>query len=118
MRARIILFAADGLSNGIIAHQLHLSRQTVGKWRKRFLLQSFLGLYDEPRPGAPRSIGDEHVTKAGLVLPTTPNGHEKVMRMWSNLLVSFVFLWIILRTNTFFEYILWSWEAPPEKPTA
>lgn len=62
-RARIILLAADGLSNGVIAQQLHLCRQTVGKWRKGFLLQSLLGLYDEPKPGAPRSIGDEQVAE-------------------------------------------------------
>lgn len=62
-RARIILLAADGLSNGNIAQQLHLTRQTVGKWRKRFLRQSLLGLYDEPKPGAPRSLGDDQIAE-------------------------------------------------------
>ena len=62
-RARIILLAADGMSNGKSAQQLHLSRQTVGKWRKRFMRQSLLGLYDEPKPGAPRSMGDEQIAE-------------------------------------------------------
>jgi len=60
-RARIILLAADGLSNSSISQQLHISRQTVGKWRQRFLRQSLLGLYDEPKPGAPKSLGDEQI---------------------------------------------------------
>src|SRR4030067_3327885 len=62
-RARIILLAADGLNNGSISQQLHLSRQTVGKWRKRFIRQSLLGLYDEPKPGAPRSMGHEQIAE-------------------------------------------------------
>ncbi|MBW1954014.1 MAG: helix-turn-helix domain-containing protein, partial [Deltaproteobacteria bacterium] len=52
-RARIILLAADGLSNSAIAAQLGLSRPTVGKWRQRFLRQGLMGLYEEARPGAP-----------------------------------------------------------------
>lgn len=60
-RAKIVLLAADGVSNKEIAEQLGLSRQTVGLWRKRFIEQSLLGLYDELRPGAPRSIKDEQI---------------------------------------------------------
>lgn len=72
-RARIILLAADGLSNGSISQQLHLSRQTVGKWRKRFIRQSLLGLYDEPKPGAPRSMGDEQIAElVHRTLKSTP----------------------------------------------
>jgi putative transposase len=72
-RARIILLAADGLSNGSISQQLHLSRQTVGKWRKRFIRQSLLGLYDEPKSGAPRSMGDEQIAElVHRTLKSTP----------------------------------------------
>jgi len=60
-RAKIVLLAADGVSNKEIAEQLGLSRPTVGLWRKRFLEQGLIGLYDELRPGAPRSISDEQV---------------------------------------------------------
>ena len=60
-RAKIILLAADGLNNSTIAVQLGLSRPTVGKWRRRFLSQGLVGLYEEARPGAPRTIGDEKV---------------------------------------------------------
>jgi len=60
-RARIVLQAADGESNTHIAERLGLSLPTVGIWRRRYLMQRIQGLYDEPRPGGPRSIGDEEV---------------------------------------------------------
>ena len=60
-RARIVLRAADGHSNTEIAEKLGLSKPTVGIWRKRYLTQRLQGLYDEPRPGGPRSIRDEQV---------------------------------------------------------
>jgi transposase len=60
-RARIVLLSADGESNTDIAERLGLSKPTVGIWRKRYVMQRIAGLYDEPRPGGPRSIRDEQV---------------------------------------------------------
>jgi putative transposase len=72
-RARIVLFAADGLSNTAIAARLGLSRPTVGIWRQRYVTQRVPGLYDEPRPGGPRSIGDDEVaTLIRKTLKTKP----------------------------------------------
>lgn len=62
-RARIILMAAEGLSNTTIAQKMELSAATVGMWRSRFLRQGILGLYDEQKPGGPRSISDEQVAR-------------------------------------------------------
>jgi len=62
-RAKIILMAADGMSNQAIAQKTHLSRPTVGLWRKRFIEQGLEGLYDELKPGGPRSISDERVAR-------------------------------------------------------
>lgn len=53
VRARIILMAADGLSNDEIGARLSLPRQVVSKWRKRFFDQRTAGLHDEPRTGRP-----------------------------------------------------------------
>jgi hypothetical protein len=33
----------------------------AGTWRKRFAENRMEGLYDEPRLGAPREIGDEKI---------------------------------------------------------
>lgn len=62
-RARIVLLAADGLQNKQIAAQLGSDPTTVGKWRRRFAESRLDGLYDEPRPGAPRRIGDDAVAE-------------------------------------------------------
>ena len=55
-RARIVLMAADGLSNHEIARRLGCSRYTVWLWRKRFFHEGLGGLADRPRPGRPRSF--------------------------------------------------------------
>ena len=60
-RARVILGCAAGKSNTRVAHELRLTKQTVGKWRTRFLTQRLDGLLDEPRPGAPRTVTDAAV---------------------------------------------------------
>jgi putative transposase len=60
-RAKIILLSASGKTNREIARQLETSKVTVGLWRRRFLKHGVSGLYDELRPGRPRSISDERV---------------------------------------------------------
>ena len=60
-RARIVLLAADGLSNNAVADKVDVHQATVVKWRKRFLERGVDGLIDEPRPGAPRTISDADV---------------------------------------------------------
>ena len=63
LRARIVLEAAEGRSDTEVAGRLGTTRATVGKWRRRFLRDGCEGLLDEPRPGAPRTIGDEEVER-------------------------------------------------------
>lgn len=62
-RAQIILMSADGLNNKTIAEKVGLSGRMVGIWRQRFIDQGLMGLYDEPKPGGPRSISDEQVVR-------------------------------------------------------
>src|SRR3990172_6558016 len=57
-RARIVLACAGGQSNGVVATQERITRQTVGRWRARFVSKRLDGVLDEPRPGAPRRITD------------------------------------------------------------
>jgi len=56
-----VLLSAGGLDNLAVAEQVGTSRQTVGKWRERFRQQGLMGLYDERRPGRPRSIEEEKI---------------------------------------------------------
>jgi transposase len=61
LRARIVLACAEGGQNKVIAERLGLDRQTVGKWRRRFLEHRLDGLRDEPRSGTPRTIDDARI---------------------------------------------------------
>ncbi len=63
LRCRIVLACADGGTNTAIAQRLGVSRDTVGKWRRRFIAQRLDGLWDEPRPGAPRTVTDDDVER-------------------------------------------------------
>jgi transposase len=74
-RARIILECAGGLSNAGVAAKLRTSGLTVGLWRNRFIVQGIAGLGGEPRPGAPREIGDERIEQVvRLTLEKTAAG--------------------------------------------
>ena len=56
VRAKAILFAAEGLSNKTIGERLGLPRQIVSKWRKRFCRERLDGLCDRPRRGRPSAF--------------------------------------------------------------
>jgi transposase len=53
VRARIVLLAAQGVPNDMIAARLDTPRQIVSKWRKRFALARLPGLEEQPRGGRP-----------------------------------------------------------------
>ena len=74
-RARIVLACAEGHDNHTVAGKLRVTPATVGKWRKRFVQDRLEGLYDEPRPGTPRTITDEQVEQVVVrTLESTPRG--------------------------------------------
>jgi transposase len=74
LRCRIVLAAAEGLSNQQIAGRVGCNPNTVGKWRTRFAADRLDGLVDEPRPGAPRTITDAMVEDVIVTtLETTPD---------------------------------------------
>ena len=51
--AKIILYAAQGLPDNVIAARLDTPRKIVSKWRKRFFESRLPGLDEHPRGGAP-----------------------------------------------------------------
>src|SRR6266478_313170 len=74
-RARLVLACAEGLDNKTVARKMRASLGMVGKWRARFLKARLEGLYDEPRPGAPRTVSDEQVEQVVIeTLESTPRG--------------------------------------------
>jgi transposase len=73
-RARIVLLAADGMSNLEIAQKLRTKPHTVGRWRSRFAELRLAGIEkDLPRGGRPRqqreAIESEIIRKTTRELP-------------------------------------------------
>jgi putative transposase len=61
-RPRSVEFwTVEGVPNQEIGSRLNWSNPTVGEWRQRFVEHRIAGLYDELRPGRPRSVSDEQV---------------------------------------------------------
>jgi transposase len=56
LRARIVLAAAQGEENKLIADRLGIAPNTASKWRKRFFQEGLAGLADRDRPGRPRAF--------------------------------------------------------------
>ena len=55
-RAKMILYAAEGMPNDEIAACLDTRREVVSLWRKRFFADRLPGLEEHPRPGRPRTF--------------------------------------------------------------
>jgi transposase len=79
-RVRVILECAGNRTNTQVARRLRLTKQTVGKWRTRFLAKRRDGLLDEPRPGAPRTVSDTQVEQ---VVTLTLEGKPRDATQWS-----------------------------------
>ncbi|WP_084525316.1 helix-turn-helix domain-containing protein [Nocardia vaccinii] len=77
VRARIVLACAQGAVNKDVAVALGTGEQTVVRRRGRFVRNRLQGLVGEPRPGASRTITDDHV-EGGIVttLERTPAGGD------------------------------------------
>ena len=69
LRARIVLMAAAGTPNWVIADKTQVSRPTVNKWRARYQAHGLAGLADEPRPGPARQLDQRRVITETLTPP-------------------------------------------------
>jgi transposase len=84
VRARIVLRAADGVSNSEIAREVGVSLPTVGLWRRNFSERRMEGLHDAPRSGRPRAIDDDQVHRVlakTLESPPDATTHWSVRRL-------------------------------------
>ena len=68
-RARIVLLAADGVANCVIAERVGGSRPMVNLWRGRYAEHGLDGLVDQQRPGRPRVVDRAKVIAATLTPP-------------------------------------------------
>lgn len=83
-RARIVVLAADGVSNTEIADRIGVSRPTVLGWRDRYQATGIDGLADADRAGRPRQIDRSAVLAATLTPPPKKYG----IRHWSTRLLA------------------------------
>jgi transposase len=83
-RARIVLLAADGLSNTRIAELIGVSRPTVIGWRSRYASGGLAGLDEEPRSGRPRHLDHRQIVAATLRPPPGKYG----VTHWSSRLLA------------------------------
>ena len=83
-RARIVLLAADGLTNVDIAARVGVSRPTVTSWRVRYARSGIGGLSDEARSGRPRTIDHRQIIAATLKPPPKKLG----ITHWSSRLLA------------------------------
>jgi transposase len=83
-RARIVLLAAEGLTNTEIADRVGVSRPTVISWRGRYARSGIAGLSDEARPGRPRTVDHRKIVAATLRPPPRKLG----VTHWSSRLLA------------------------------
>src|SRR5690349_6646797 len=81
MRARIVLGAADGVANKVLARQLSTSLPTVLQWRRRFEEEGLIGiLEDRPRSGRPKQVSAD---QEAAVIEKTLHSRPKNATHWS-----------------------------------
>lgn len=83
-RARIVLLAADGVSNTEIAKRVGVARQTVIDWRAGYDRSGLAGLDDRPRSGRPRIVDRRRIIAATLLPPPRKYG----VTHWSSRLLA------------------------------
>jgi len=92
LRAKIILSAADGLSNVEIGHALGLSLDMVGLWRQKWRRQTEIPLKersvadrlaDEQRTGAPPRISAEQYCQIMAVACESPQDGGRPITHWT-----------------------------------
>ena len=83
VRARIVLDAAAGLPNALIAQRVGVAPNTVRKWRKRFCTHGYAGLRDRPRPGRPRVFAAAVVAEVKAIACELPATQGVPLGRWS-----------------------------------
>lgn len=81
IRAKMVLMAAEGKQDQQIAEELTVARQTVARWRRRFIASGIAGIEkDAPRPGRKPKVSARRVQK---VVRMTTQGKPRDATHWS-----------------------------------
>ncbi len=107
-RARIVLLAADGMSNTGIAEMVGVSRPTVLAWRGRYRADGLDGLGDQVRSGRPRVIDHARIVSATLTRPPVTFG---VTHWSSRLLGTYLGIGNATVARAWREYGVQPWRA-------
>jgi hypothetical protein len=83
VRARVVLLAADGVTNCAIAERLGICEDTARKWRCRYCGQGIEGLADAPRPGRPRVFPATVVAGIKALACEMPAASEMPLARWT-----------------------------------
>jgi putative transposase len=89
LRAKIILRASRGESQGQIARELNISKDMSRLWRRRWLEVSPRGiaveerLRDAPRPGAPATFSLEQITQLYAIACEPPERYGRPISHWT-----------------------------------
>jgi transposase len=88
-RAKILLLAAEGVSNTEIAARLGVSRPTVIAWRRRYAREGLSGqLADRPRLGRPQTVRRDRRAEILATTLAPPPEHLGVTHWSSRLLAT------------------------------
>jgi transposase len=83
LRARIVLAAAAGEPNAVIAATLETCLDTVRKWRDRFAERGLAGLRDLPRSGRPKVFTDVQAAEVKALACELPAESGVPLSRWS-----------------------------------
>jgi transposase len=89
LRAKIILRAGDGLSQGQIARELGIGEAMSRRWRRRWLalnetaLPVVERLADAPRPGTPAKFSLEQITQLYALACAPPEQYGRPISHWT-----------------------------------
>ena len=82
VRTRIVLLAADGVDNTVIAARLDVHVSVVSRWRRRFCEAGLEGLADRPRSGRERSFPAPVVAEVKAIACEPPEARDVPLSRW------------------------------------
>src|SRR3954449_3508997 len=84
VRAKIVLLAAAGEDNIVLAERLDVHVGVVSRWRKRFCQAGLDGLADRPRSGRRRSFPAPVVAEVKAMACEPPEARQVPLSRWSS----------------------------------